>query len=221
MSDRSPLVLQREIGRAVNAPRLRLLLAIQYRSSRRRGSGCARRSWRRARNHAVVAVICRAFNELMEYLGLVPCENSTGDTVNRGGITKAGNGRVRRILVESAWSYRYPPRISREKQMKVAAAPRAVREITWKAQMKLCGRFRLITRKGKRPTVVARRSPVSWRPSSGRSIARSWDLMQRRASSPELWTARAMKGSTGHNPSPFTDGNGLTSEHHRTSIVQK
>jgi hypothetical protein len=74
--------------------------------------------------------------ELMGYLGLVPSESSTGDTVNRGSITKAGNGRVRRILIESAWSYRYPPRVSREKQMKVAAAPRAVREIAWKAQMR-------------------------------------------------------------------------------------
>jgi hypothetical protein len=41
------------------------------------------------------------------------------------------------------------------KQIKVAAAPRAVREIAWKAQMRLCGRFRSLTRKGKRPTVVA------------------------------------------------------------------
>jgi transposase len=72
--------------------------------------------------------------ELMGYLGLVPSESSTGDTVNRGGITKAGNGRGRRILVEAAWSYRYPPRVSCEKQIKVAAAPRAVREIAWKAQ---------------------------------------------------------------------------------------
>src|SRR6516225_3773897 len=70
--------------------------------------------------------------ELMGYLGLVPSESSTGDKVKRGGITKAGNGRARRILVEAAWSYRYPPRVSREKQMKVAAAPRAVREIAWK-----------------------------------------------------------------------------------------
>jgi len=93
--------------------------------------------------------------ELMGYLGLVPSESSTGDTVNRGGITKAGNGRARRILVEAAWSYRHPPRVSREKQIKVAAAPRAVREIAWKAQMRLCGRFRSLTRKGKRPTVVA------------------------------------------------------------------
>jgi len=68
---------------------------------------------------------------------------------------QAGNGRARRILVEAAWSYRHPPRVSREKQIKAAAAPRAVREIAWKAQMRLCGRFRSLTRKGKRPTVVA------------------------------------------------------------------
>ena len=66
--------------------------------------------------------------ELMGYLGLVPTENSTGDKVKRGGITKAGNGRARRILVEAAWSYRYPPRVSRDKQPKVEAAPRRARE---------------------------------------------------------------------------------------------
>ena len=71
------------------------------------------------------------------------------------GITKAGNGRARRILVEAAWSYRYPPRVSREKQPKVAAAPRRVREIAWKAQARLCGRFRSLERKGKRRTVIA------------------------------------------------------------------
>ena len=93
--------------------------------------------------------------ELMGFLGLVPSERSTGDTTKRGGITKAGNGRARRILVEAAWSYRHPPRVGREKQAKVAAAPRRAREIAWKAQMRLCGRFRSLTRKGKRPTVVA------------------------------------------------------------------
>jgi len=93
--------------------------------------------------------------ELMAYLGLVPSESSTGDTVKRGGITKAGNGRARRILVEAAWSYRYPARVGREKQPKVAAAPRRVREIAWKAQTRLCGRFRSLLRKGKLPTVAA------------------------------------------------------------------
>jgi Transposase IS116/IS110/IS902 family len=62
----------------------------------------------------------------MGYLGLVPSERSTGETVKRGAITKAGKGRARRILVEAAWSYRHPPRVSREKQLKVGAAPRAV-----------------------------------------------------------------------------------------------
>jgi len=52
---------------------------------------------------------------LIGYLGLVPSESSTGDKVKRGGITKAGNGRARRVLVEVAWSYRYPPRASRDK----------------------------------------------------------------------------------------------------------
>jgi transposase len=72
--------------------------------------------------------------ELMAYLGLVPSEDSTGDTVRRGRITKAGNRRARRILVECSWSYQHPPRVGKEKQERVAAAPRAVREIAWKAQ---------------------------------------------------------------------------------------
>ena len=92
--------------------------------------------------------------ELMGYLGLVPSESSTGDKINRGGITKSGNGRARRILVEAAWAYRYPARVGREKQPKVAAAPRRVREIAWKAQTRLCGRFRSLERKGKRRTVI-------------------------------------------------------------------
>lgn len=92
--------------------------------------------------------------ELMAYLGLVPSEASTGDTIKRGPITKAGNRRARRILVECSWSYRHPPRVGKKKQEKVAAAPRAVREIAWKAQCRLAARFRALTRRGKRPTVV-------------------------------------------------------------------
>ena len=76
-------------------------------------------------------------SELMACLGLVPSEDSTGQTVRRGPITKAGNRRARRILVECAWAYQYPPRVGRDKAPKVAAAPRAVREIAWKAQHRL------------------------------------------------------------------------------------
>ena len=96
----------------------------------------------------------RTARELMGYLGLVPSERSTGDTVKRGGITKAGNRRARRILVECSWSYRHPPRVGKEKLAKVAAAPRAVQEIAWKAQSRLSARFRALTRRGKQPTVV-------------------------------------------------------------------
>jgi transposase len=92
--------------------------------------------------------------DLMGYLGLVPSEQSTGEKVKRAGITKAGNRRARRILVECSWSYRHPPRLGKEKLAKVAAVPRDVREIAWKAQHRLTGRYRALTRNGKKPTVV-------------------------------------------------------------------
>lgn len=92
--------------------------------------------------------------ELMAYLGLVPSEDSTGDTVRRGPITKAGNRRARRILVECSWSYQHPPRVGKQKQERVAAAPQAVREIAWKAQCRLTARYRALTRKGKLKTVA-------------------------------------------------------------------
>jgi transposase len=96
----------------------------------------------------------RTPSELMAYLGLVPSEDSTGDTIKRGPITKSGNRRARRILVESSWSYQHPPRVGKEKQEKVAAAPRAVREIAWKAQCRLSGRYRALIRRGKLKTVA-------------------------------------------------------------------
>jgi transposase len=92
--------------------------------------------------------------ELMAYLGLVPSEHSTGQTVKRGPITKAGNRRARRILVECSWSYRHPPRVGKKKQDKVTAAPPAVREIAWKAQNRLYTRYRALARKGKLKTVI-------------------------------------------------------------------
>jgi transposase len=92
---------------------------------------------------------------LMDYLGLVPREDSTGDRVKRGGITKAGNSRARTALIEASWSYRHPPRVGREKQAKVDAAPEAARAIAWKAQTRLTARFRHLTRKNKLSVVVA------------------------------------------------------------------
>src|SRR5215471_17182302 len=68
-------------------------------------------------------------SQLMGNLGMVPSEHSSGETTKRGPITKAGNRRARRLLIECAWAYRHPPRIGVTKQAKVAAAPPAVREI--------------------------------------------------------------------------------------------
>lgn len=96
----------------------------------------------------------RTPRQLMAYLGLVPSEQSTGDTIVRGPITKAGNRRARRLLIESAWAYRHPPRVGKDKQAKVAAVPRAVREIAWKAQHRLYARYLALTRKGKLKTVA-------------------------------------------------------------------
>ena len=55
--------------------------------------------------------------QLMAYLGLVPSERLTGEQVRRGSITKAGNPRARRVLIEGAWTYRYPARLSRPLQV--------------------------------------------------------------------------------------------------------
>ena len=96
----------------------------------------------------------RTPRELMAYLGLVPSEDSTGDKIKRGPITKAGNCRARRILVECSWSYQHPPRVSRDKKAKVDAAPPAAREIAWKAQSRLCRRYRALIKRGKRKTVA-------------------------------------------------------------------
>src|SRR5262245_35097517 len=96
----------------------------------------------------------RTPTELMAYLGLVPSEDSTGDSIKRGPITRPGNRRARRMLVECAWSYQHPPRVGRHKQQKVDAAPQAVRAIAWKAQCRLHGRYRTLVRRGKLKTVA-------------------------------------------------------------------
>lgn len=86
--------------------------------------------------------------ELMSYLGLVPSEYSTGESRVQGKITKAGNGHARRVLIESAWSYRYSPRMSRERVVRCEGQPKAVRELAWKAQLRLCSRYRKLSARG-------------------------------------------------------------------------
>jgi len=92
--------------------------------------------------------------QLMAYFGLVPGERSSGETTRRGGITKTGNSHARRALVEGALAYRMKPRVGRHKVDRIEALPKAVRDIAWKAQVRLCARYRQLAARGKTANVV-------------------------------------------------------------------
>jgi len=92
--------------------------------------------------------------KLMSYLGLVPSEHSTGDTRRQGGLTKAGNKRVRRLLTEGAHSYRFPARVSKDIQVRHDGLTSDVTEIAWKAQVRLCKRYQRLVKRGKPKNVV-------------------------------------------------------------------
>jgi transposase len=94
--------------------------------------------------------------QLMAYLGLVPSEHSSGNATRRGGITKSGNGHVRRALVEAAHAYRHPARVSRHLLRRQEGLAEPIRQIAWRAQVRLCARFRRLMARGKnRNTVIA------------------------------------------------------------------
>ncbi len=92
--------------------------------------------------------------QLAAFVGLTPSEYSTGERRRQGGITKAGNSRARRVLVEGAWAYRYPAKISPHIQKRIEGLPKPIRDIGWKAQVRLCKRFRRLTSKGKHANVI-------------------------------------------------------------------
>jgi len=87
--------------------------------------------------------------QLMSYLGLTPSEYSSGAHRRQGGITKAGNSHARRALVEGAWAYRYPAKVSRHLQLRLEKLPAEVQAISWKAQVRLCRRYRQLSARGK------------------------------------------------------------------------
>jgi transposase len=92
--------------------------------------------------------------QLMSSLGLTPSEYSSGERRRQGGITKAGNTFARRALIEGAWAYRYPAKVSRHLQLRLAQLPQAIQHISWKAQVRLCKRFRHLTARGKHANQV-------------------------------------------------------------------
>lgn len=96
----------------------------------------------------------------MAYVGLVPSEYSSGESRKQGKITKTGNRHVRRLLVESAWSYRYQPSVKGDLQKRQMGQSPTILAISWKAQNRLHKKFfRLLSRgkeRGKTVTAVAR-----------------------------------------------------------------
>ena len=92
--------------------------------------------------------------ELMKFLGLIPSEYSSGERRQQGSITKAGNTHARRALVEGAWAYRYPAKVSRHLQLRLEKHPKIIQDISWKAHVRLCKRYRQLVAQGKHANVV-------------------------------------------------------------------
>ena len=92
--------------------------------------------------------------QLMAYLGVTPSEYSSGSKRRLGSITKTGNTHARRVLVEGAWAYRYPAKVSREIQRRQEGLPQPIQAIAWKAQVRLCKRYQKLIAKGKNKNTV-------------------------------------------------------------------
>src|SRR5262249_45571121 len=92
--------------------------------------------------------------QLMNYLGLIPSESSSEERRRQGAITKAGNTHARRALVEGAWAYRYPAKVSRHLQLRLEKLPKPIQDVSWKAQVRLCKRSRQLCARGKNPNQV-------------------------------------------------------------------
>jgi len=90
----------------------------------------------------------------MAWLGLVPSEYSSGLRKRQGAITKCGNGFARRLLIEAAWAYRYPPKVSPSIQKRHEGICRPILDRAWDAQLRLCKRFRKLTARGKPHSVA-------------------------------------------------------------------
>ncbi len=90
----------------------------------------------------------------MAYLGLVPSEHSSGESIRRGHITKTGNSHARRVLVKSAWTYKHHVRVTRPLIKRQRELSRSIIQISWKAQLLLCARYRRMMARKKPMQVV-------------------------------------------------------------------
>lgn len=92
--------------------------------------------------------------KLMAYLGLVPTESSSGGKTRRGSLTKCGNSRARRLLIEGAHTYKHKANISVELQRRQEGLPKEIVDIAWHAQQRLCRRYQRLLQKGKHRNIV-------------------------------------------------------------------
>jgi transposase len=92
--------------------------------------------------------------QLMAYGGIVASENSSGERIRRGNITKTGNAHLRRIVVEAAWAYRHRPAVGATLRKRQEQVSEEVKEIAWKAQQRLHQRYLKLLAKGKNKGVV-------------------------------------------------------------------
>jgi transposase len=92
--------------------------------------------------------------QLMSYLGLTPAEYSSGERRRQGHITKTGNSQARRALIEGAWAYRDPAKVSRHLLLRLEKLPNPLQDISWRAQVRLCQRYRQLIARGKHANQV-------------------------------------------------------------------
>jgi transposase len=91
----------------------------------------------------------------MAYFGLIPGEHSSGSTVRPRGITKQGNSAMRALLYEAAWCYRQSAKVGQWMKTRLpAGVPQYALDIAWKAQVRLCGRYRKLIARGKRSQIA-------------------------------------------------------------------
>jgi transposase len=155
-------IVFQEYVRAVNEPTERLQrleheLQEQVHTWRLQPVVEALQAWRGGQFTVAVTIIA-ARGELtrfdnprqrMRSLGLTPSEYSSGERRRQGSITKTGNSHARHALVEGAWAYRYPAKVSRPLQLRLEKRPKAGHEISWKAQVRRCTRDRKLSARGK------------------------------------------------------------------------
>ena len=90
----------------------------------------------------------------MKFLGLIPSEYPSAERRRQGSMTQAGNTQARRALGEGAWAYRSPAKVSRHLQLRLEKRPKMIQDISWKAHVRLCQRYRRLVSRGKHANVV-------------------------------------------------------------------